>query len=85
MKEGEKGGAMGLKAYANSVLAGKYEEQAVPSKPWNRVNYNIKMDLTAYQVVYCIHLPEDKDQWWGLSNKKTNLPVPLNAWDFFTT
>jgi hypothetical protein len=48
MKEGEKGGAMGLKAYANSVLAGKYEEQAVPSKPWNRVNYNIKMDLTAY-------------------------------------
>ena len=51
MKEDEKGGAVGLKAYANGVLIGKSGEQAVLSKSWNRGNYNIKMDLKAYQVV----------------------------------
>ena len=48
MKEDEKGGAVGLKAYANGVLVGKSGEEAVLSKSWNRGNYNIKMDLKAY-------------------------------------
>ena len=56
---------MGLKGYVYSVLVGKYEEWAVLSKPTNRGNDNIKMDVRAYQAVNWIHLPQDKDQWWG--------------------
>jgi hypothetical protein len=39
---------MGLKGYVYSVLVGKYEEWAVLSKPTNRGNDNIKMDVRAY-------------------------------------
>jgi hypothetical protein len=39
---------VGLKAHANGVLFGKSGEWAVLSKPWNRRNYNIKMDLKTY-------------------------------------
>jgi hypothetical protein len=47
-------------------------------RPRHRWEDKIKMDLkeTGHKCVDQIHLVQDRDQWWALVNKITNLQVP---------
>jgi hypothetical protein len=45
---------------------------------WRRWEDNIRMDLReiVWEFVHCIHLVQDRDQWWAVVNTVMSLRVP---------
>jgi len=48
------------------------------SETWPRRDYNIRKDLreVGWEVVYCIHVAQDRDQWRGPVNTVMSIGVP---------
>jgi hypothetical protein len=66
------------KQSAYKVLMGEPEGKRQLGRPRQRWEHNIKMDLREIGCdgVDCIHLAQDRDQWWALMNMLMNLWVP---------
>jgi hypothetical protein len=65
----------------NGEMFGEPELKRSPGKN------NIRMNLREmkWEVVDCIHLAQDSDQWQSLVNTVTNLQVPEKVGNFLTT
>jgi hypothetical protein len=63
---------------AHSILVGKPKGKRPLGRHWSRWEDNIKMDLKeiGWEVVDCIYLAQDRDQWRAVVNKVMNLRVP---------
>jgi len=63
-------------------LVGKPEGKRPFGRPRSRWEDNIRMDLRIirWEVVYWIHLVQDRDQWRALVNTLLNLRFPSWTW-----
>jgi hypothetical protein len=41
--------------------------------------------MIGWADIDCIHLAQDRDQWWTLLNIAMNLPVPYNVGDILSS
>jgi hypothetical protein len=60
------------------ILVGKLEWKRPLGKPGSRREHNIRMGFREirWEGVECIHLAQDRGQWWVLLNTVMNIPVP---------
>jgi hypothetical protein len=60
------------------ILVGNPEGKRPLGRHGRRWEENIKMDLRkiVLEVVYWIHLAQDRDKWWVLVNTAMNFQVP---------
>jgi hypothetical protein len=63
---------------AYKVLIGKPEVKRPLGRPRRRLEDNIMMNLTeiGWEVVGCIQVAQDRDQWWALVNTVMNIRAP---------
>jgi hypothetical protein len=61
----------------NRILVGKPEGKRSLRRPRHRWENNIKVDLmaTGFGDVDCIHMPQDRNQWWALANVVMSIQV----------
>ena len=64
-----------------SVLVGKSEGKRLLGEPGCRWEDNSEIEIREirWENVDCIHLAQDRVQWWGLVNVVTNLCVPCHV------
>jgi hypothetical protein len=69
---------MGEMRSAYNILVGKPERKRPLGKPGRRWKDNIRMDLSEIrrEIVNCIHLAQQRDQWRALVNTVMNLRAP---------
>jgi hypothetical protein len=60
------------------LLVGEREGKKPLGRPRHRWEDNMRMDLreTEWESVGCMHLAQDKDQWWAPVNMVMKLRVP---------
>jgi hypothetical protein len=77
---------MGGRRDTYMTLVGKPQGKSPLKKPRRRCEDNIKMDLQKVGWGEGLIDPaQDRDRWWTLVNPATNLRVPLNTGNFFTS
>jgi hypothetical protein len=63
---------------ADTILFRNPTRKRPLGKPRRRWEDNIKMDIKEIrsEVVDCMHLAQDRDQWWAVVSTVMNLRVP---------
>jgi hypothetical protein len=74
---------MGEKMNAYRILVGKPEGKRPLGRPRRMWVDNIKMDLReiGWNVVDCMDMAQDRDQWRALVNAITHLRVSIKCWE----